>query len=784
MKTSGPLRTPRTAALRQGGRRLLAWRAVRSVAIVAWLAAAYALFALAPEGGDPRIAAIDRELARLERMALVVPERDSGIAAFFLDRFETSNEEWDRFVAATLAADERPVIRRADDGRHPVTFVTLDQALAYAAFAGKTIPTAMEWNAAASELLASDGFAIRDAASRYRMNVLETGIGATVRCGTFEGGRTRSRDRIGPPIHDLIGNVAEWAIESPSEGAAALGASFNDSLAREGFGRQQALPGERNFAVGFRCAIPAADRWLRELLGQLADLPPAVLDLAAARLAPFQGPLDRLLRRERFAAAVTRRVALDTPLRVTDRVLDAGGGALYRIRGGEVEILDVDAEAGVAARRGDLGAVRAVAVGRAESRGGERERRELLVASVEPEFESSADAATVFVLPQQRGGPLLLDVENGVVVTPASRDAPELPSGPLATLAGHAIAWRQLAPPLPFGGATDATRLRRFVARGDELVERFSVPLTAAEGIVCGEERVLVHAALERYPPRRDPLLATSDTLLLLAILDRRTGALEGSTLVGGPAVGVVALDPALDRIAVVRARDVFVVSGLAPGDPRIVTPLVANSDQSFARVLALPQGGALVERRTFGASGARRSTLLRLGATGEIKARRDLRGEGVLEIDLAPLRDGSVAVLDADGALLVLEADLELRFRVEPQGVAYDFDFAAPVEIDLGEGRGTPWIAIPLREGGVELRSSRDGSLGESLPTDGPPVLGMTGAVRGKASGDGELLAVELEGGILTLGFPRSASDRVAKELLRRLAPLEDRDEHRGDGP
>ncbi len=81
------------------------------------------------------------------------PFQKVRLPVFYIDKYETTNEE---YYAFTMATGHPPPPSWPKDGkppkgreRHPVVLVTWEDAAKYAAWAGKRLPTAEEWEAAA-----------------------------------------------------------------------------------------------------------------------------------------------------------------------------------------------------------------------------------------------------------------------------------------------------------------------------------------------------------------------------------------------------------------------------------------------------------------------------------------------------------------------------------------------------------------------------------------------------------------------------------------------------------
>jgi len=134
------------------------------------------------------------------------PSLGAGGSSFFLDRFETSQEDW---RAYRLAQGDAPSEIDAELGRYgrldptiPVTRVFLAEARQYAAWRFGRLPRYAEWYAAST----GGGRYLMPWGNQARpwANSLELKLGFLTPVGTFESGR------LGEGPYDLVGNVAEW----------------------------------------------------------------------------------------------------------------------------------------------------------------------------------------------------------------------------------------------------------------------------------------------------------------------------------------------------------------------------------------------------------------------------------------------------------------------------------------------------------------------------------------------------------------------------------------------
>ncbi|MFB0546688.1 MAG: formylglycine-generating enzyme family protein [Anaerolineae bacterium] len=148
------------------------------------------------------------------------PRHKVYVAAFYIDRYPVTNEEYKRFVDATgypvpcyevswgdfegYNWDEEQCTYPPGKEKHPVVLVSWEDALTYAEWAGKRLPTEAEWERAAR---GTDGrrWSWGNEFLPGRCNSKEAGIAGTTPVGQF------SPDGDSPEgVGDVVGNVWEW----------------------------------------------------------------------------------------------------------------------------------------------------------------------------------------------------------------------------------------------------------------------------------------------------------------------------------------------------------------------------------------------------------------------------------------------------------------------------------------------------------------------------------------------------------------------------------------------
>ena len=134
------------------------------------------------------------------------PAHTVRVVDFYMDETEVTNLQFKRFLEET---DYRPKgslshfrDRRFNRDDHPVVNVDYEDALAYAQWAGKRLPTEVEWEAAArggQGFIYPTGEDMTENQARFGMNIT---VGTTMPVKSY---------RPNPyGIYDLAGNASEW----------------------------------------------------------------------------------------------------------------------------------------------------------------------------------------------------------------------------------------------------------------------------------------------------------------------------------------------------------------------------------------------------------------------------------------------------------------------------------------------------------------------------------------------------------------------------------------------
>ncbi|MFF3426860.1 SUMF1/EgtB/PvdO family nonheme iron enzyme [Streptomyces sp. NPDC002602] len=173
------------------------------------------------------------------------------LPSFHIDVFPTTNADYFRFVSAT----GHPPPQHWDGPRHPnslfdhpVVWVTWRDAAAYAAWAGKALPTSDQWEKAARGTKGNI-YPWGNSPTAAKCNVSDSGIGHTTPVSRYQSGASPFG------AYDLCGNAWEWCVTESSPGRRELkGSAFTSPFVR-------ATPSAFNDAstsmsdedTGFRC---------------------------------------------------------------------------------------------------------------------------------------------------------------------------------------------------------------------------------------------------------------------------------------------------------------------------------------------------------------------------------------------------------------------------------------------------------------------------------------------------------------------------------------------------
>lgn len=148
------------------------------------------------------------------------PEHQVSVADFYLDRWPVTNAEYKEFVDATghripnydvswcdtveYNWDRERKTYPKDKADHPVVLVTWEDAMAYAAWAGKRLPTEAEWERAARGLN-GNRYPWGNEFMAGVCNCKETGLKRTSPVGYFSPDGNTAEGLV-----DMVGNVWEW----------------------------------------------------------------------------------------------------------------------------------------------------------------------------------------------------------------------------------------------------------------------------------------------------------------------------------------------------------------------------------------------------------------------------------------------------------------------------------------------------------------------------------------------------------------------------------------------
>jgi len=142
------------------------------------------------------------------------PPHPVSVAAFEIDKFEVTNEQFEKFVAETgyvteaeNAGDTSWRYYAKDKANHPVVKVSWNDAQAFCEWAEKRLPTEAEWEKAArgtEERVYPWGDDWPGEQDDPKANAKDAGYRGTLIVGSFPDGASPYG------VMDMAGNVAEW----------------------------------------------------------------------------------------------------------------------------------------------------------------------------------------------------------------------------------------------------------------------------------------------------------------------------------------------------------------------------------------------------------------------------------------------------------------------------------------------------------------------------------------------------------------------------------------------
>lgn len=180
--------------------------------------------------------------------------REVTLPDLYIDKYEVTNARYAKYVTSAHGKPSKfNKYPQFNGPNQPVTGITWNDANAYCAWAGKRLPTEIEWERAARGMNGAV-WPWGDAPEAGRFNGKSKSLYAPANVGSFPKGDTPEG------VSDLAGNVWELTASVRKDGYHTMkGGSFLNNLAYVRGALRWATGHERNGAefLGFRCIVDA-----------------------------------------------------------------------------------------------------------------------------------------------------------------------------------------------------------------------------------------------------------------------------------------------------------------------------------------------------------------------------------------------------------------------------------------------------------------------------------------------------------------------------------------------
>ena len=129
------------------------------------------------------------------------------VDAFYIDKYEVTVGEYKEFIQATgyPAPDWNKIAEDSPTDQHPIVYVSWHDAMAYAQWVGKRLPTEAEWEKAARGGLVGQKYTWGNAIDPSKGNYNRNSGGTTV-VGSYPAN--------GYGLYDMAGNAWEWCLDA------------------------------------------------------------------------------------------------------------------------------------------------------------------------------------------------------------------------------------------------------------------------------------------------------------------------------------------------------------------------------------------------------------------------------------------------------------------------------------------------------------------------------------------------------------------------------------------